>query len=491
MLYGFVFPLDEVVVGKKPLAALVGWRYVLVMAGGMITNTILLDRYNDVLRRLAATIYLRDWTSFKRQSAQAVALSFVYSFIQIGSARLYILIASLWRHELTRAVQAKYMRSQAYYRLQQQDQQQQQQEEEEDGGERRAIRDADQRIAEDAKAVTTVLAGMVYRTMTYSTNLIGSVLRLAWLIHPKYVVICVGYLMVCERVREKAVPAMRLGLLTGEISRTTGEYHSAQLRLQENCEPIVAMRGTQAEKRRIMGTYAKMEKKQIEYFAESEKDTFWYSGVITVMTTPTMQSLLVEAPFISRAGPAVHRSSQEGLEANAQILGEMAFVTTSMTRLMTYLRAMLMLRRIMLTAAGTATRLVELLDASDMAPSTASTAGSDLSSQCDDSDSIQLERLTVQPPGGGAAVLIRDLDLSLTPGQNLLVVGENGVGKTSLFRTLSGLWPSPAAGRMRLPRYSPTGRGGDERMALCFVPQSPYCPLGSLQDAITYLLRTI
>lgn len=471
ILYRHVLPLGAVLRREKPLSALVGSRHLAVMAAGMVTNILVLDQYNNVLRRLAATIYLRDWAIFKRQISLALVLSFVYSFVQIGSARLYIMVAALWRRKLTRAVQGQYMRSSAYYRLQQQS---------ENGG--GAIIDADQRITEDVKEVTMTLAGMCYRTMAYTSNLFGSVLRLALLIHPKYIFICFGYLLVCGRVRERAVPAMRLGLLNGEISRTMGEYMSAQLRVQENCEPIVTLRGTQAEKQRILDAYRKMEQTQIEFDAETSKDAFWYSGVITIVTTPTLQALLVEVPFISPSGPRVHASSQEGLEANAGILGEMTFVNASMKRLMTYTRAMLMLRRIVLSSAGRANRLVELLDACDQMVSgplnrRQSSVGSQLSSA-----TIKLQRLTVQRPDCGS-VMVRALDIDITAGRNLLVVGESGVGKTSLFRTISGLWKSPT-GCVCIPsRYDEEGR-----MMLCFLPQSSYCPLGSLQDAVTYPL---
>ena len=37
-------------------------------------------------------------------------------------------------------------------------------------------------------------------------------------------------------------------------------------------------------------------------------------------------------------------------------------------------------------------------------------------------------------------VLIRTLNLSLTTGQNLLISGESGAGKSSLLRAIAGLW---------------------------------------------------
>lgn len=40
--------------------------------------------------------------------------------------------------------------------------------------------------------------------------------------------------------------------------------------------------------------------------------------------------------------------------------------------------------------------------------------------------------------------LVRDLDLSITSGSSLLIVGPSGVGKTTLLQLMAGLWPADA-----------------------------------------------
>lgn len=292
-----VFPLRAVLACEKPVAALKGLRLLVLMTLGITINSFVLDQYNDVLRRLAATIYLRDWALFKRQTALAVVTSLCCSLLKIHSSRMYLRLAALWRHEMTLAIQAEYARSQAFYRLTQSDSSS-------------AIADADQRIAEDIKAVTQNFASMWYRVMTYSTGLVSSTVRLAMVSSPRYVFICLGYMLACNKLREIAAPVMRVGMLTGEISHATGEYHSAQLRLLENSETVVSLRGTQLEKRAILASYEKLREKQIQTNKEALRDTWWYSGVVTVITTPTLQAILVEMPFITRAGQAAYETSQ-------------------------------------------------------------------------------------------------------------------------------------------------------------------------------------
>ncbi|CUI34926.1 CDS102 [Achromobacter xylosoxidans] len=88
-------------------------------------------------------------------------------------------------------------------------------------------------------------------------------------------------------------------------------------------------------------------------------------------------------------------------------------------------------------------------------------------------DALQITGLDVSRPDGRA--LLRSLDLSLRPGQALLIKGPSGSGKTTLLRALAGLWPH-ARGMVRRPQGA----------AALFLSQRPYLPLGKLRDAVAY-----
>jgi ATP-binding cassette subfamily C protein len=61
---------------------------------------------------------------------------------------------------------------------------------------------------------------------------------------------------------------------------------------------------------------------------------------------------------------------------------------------------------------------------------------------------VEVQGLTVIPPEGATPTL-RDVSLTLRPGQALGVLGPSGSGKSTLARALTGLWP-PGAGSIRL-----------------------------------------
>ena len=66
-------------------------------------------------------------------------------------------------------------------------------------------------------------------------------------------------------------------------------------------------------------------------------------------------------------------------------------------------------------------------------------------------------------------------DLALIPQESTLVVGPSGVGKSTLFRAISGLWPF-GSGEIQQPAHA----------RLMLLPQRPYIPIGPLRDALAY-----
>ena len=91
-----------------------------------------------------------------------------------------------------------------------------------------------------------------------------------------------------------------------------------------------------------------------------------------------------------------------------------------------------------------------------------------------ESPRLALERLTVTTPDR-RKTLVRDLSIEIPNGAGLRIVGESGVGKTSVLRAIAGLWRS-GGGRIHRPPLSD----------LMFLPQRPYMVLGSLRDQLCY-----
>ena len=87
---------------------------------------------------------------------------------------------------------------------------------------------------------------------------------------------------------------------------------------------------------------------------------------------------------------------------------------------------------------------------------------------------LALESLTLHPPRS-ERVLIRELSLSLRPGDALLITGDSGCGKSSLLRAIAGLWQT-GSGTIHRPPLE----------AFFFLPQKPYLQAGSLRSQLIY-----
>jgi putative ATP-binding cassette transporter len=85
---------------------------------------------------------------------------------------------------------------------------------------------------------------------------------------------------------------------------------------------------------------------------------------------------------------------------------------------------------------------------------------------------VKADDLTVALPDG--TVLLDRAALQFERGVSTAITGRSGGGKSTLFRTLAGIWPFGSGTITR-----PAG-------TVLFLPQKPYIPLGTLRRAVCY-----
>ncbi|XP_077319794.1 lysosomal cobalamin transporter ABCD4 isoform X2 [Lithobates pipiens] len=117
----------------------------------------------------------------------------------------------------------------------------------------------------------------------------------------------------------------------------------------------------------------------------------------------------------------------------------------------------------------------------------------DLSSEEEDDGSLQekpqngdgviiLDNVTISMPAS-ECTLVRDLSLRVSKGNNLLISGETGSGKSSILRVLAGLWKTKHGRVSVLTPFGPHG--------ILFLPQKSFLSDGSLREQVIYPLKEI
>jgi len=83
--------------------------------------------------------------------------------------------------------------------------------------------------------------------------------------------------------------------------------------------------------------------------------------------------------------------------------------------------------------------------------------------------------MTVATPED-AKLIIKELNLLVTSGKNILVTGNTGCGKTSLLRVIAGLWSGQGGKLNRKLAFGPRG--------VMYLPQKPLMTGGTILDQV-------
>ncbi|WP_339459532.1 ABC transporter ATP-binding protein/permease [Nodularia spumigena] len=313
------------------------------------------------------------------------------------------------------------------------------------------IDNPDQRLAEDIKNVTQTLVALFVILLDSLVQLIGFI-GVLWLISPILMYSLVIYAGLGSLLTTLVFGKVLMGINLEKLKREA-DFRYGLVRVRENAESIAFYGGQNQELQQI-------KQKFIRVFANIKRLIRWQFQLNVFQNG--YQFITFILPFIILAPRIFDRELEIGAVTQAQAAFERVGLALGLI--------ITQFNQISVLAAGTQ-RLTELKN------------GIQKLSSLPPEDKIKIlenryiavKNLTLETPK--QISLIKDLSLTVQPGESLIIVGVSGVGKTSLLRAIAGLW---------VHRKGTIERPDNEH--ILFLPQRPYMPWGSLRQQLIYPL---
>ena len=384
---------------------------------------------------LAAKDADRFWTAIRECLVILIVAVPIYAFYYYVRDKLGI----YWRRWLTRHFLGSYFSNRAYYEL--------------NGN--AEIDNPDQRIAEDINTFTQ-------RSLYFLLVLIGAVLDLVafsgvlWSISTELVLFLVIYAIAGTAVTLLVFGKVLIGLNFYQLKREAN-FRFSLVRIRENAEAIAFYRGEAQESQQVgerfneaFSNYNKLIRGQLNL----NLFQYGYSFMTIILPSAIIAGRVLSGEL--EVGRAIQAAG-----AFAAILSALTIIVDNFESFSRF-------------AAGIdrLSSFARFLTEKDTAPPQ---AGDHIALVQD--SRLVIENLTLQTPNH-ERTLIRDLSLTINPGDGLMIVGASGCGKSSLLRAIAGLWHAGSGCIIR-----------PDAGEMLFLPQRPYMLLGSLRSQLLYPLQ--
>lgn len=385
---------------------------------------------NSLAQRDSVMFYKDLWFYL---AAFAVAIP-IGVFYRYAAERL----ALLWREWMTQVLVRRYFFHHAYYHLRSSN----------------GLDNPDQRIAEDVKSFTTGVLGYLLTLLNSVITLIcfmGILWSISWKL-PVGLIIYTGLGTLFS-----ILIGRRLVGLHFKQYQKEADFRYALIRVRDNAESIAFFRGEKREHRHLLLNFKEVVANTLRIIGWNRNLGFFTSSYNYIaLVVP----LIIVGPMYMRGSVEFGVVTQsEG--AFAQVLVALSVVIAQFEGLSAF--------------AASIKRVGELWDELDDHDSEDALMEKSSPVPFDEKAlALRLTDLTVQTPDGEKQ-LTRRLSLALQSGKSLLIMGPSGTGKSSLLRTIAGLWQC-GGGSVERPQLN----------HLMFLPQRPYMVQGNLREQVVY-----
>lgn len=417
---------------------------VLLLLGQTKFAVLFNEQTGEFTSALAAGDTNRFWDSIKLCLGLVVFAVPIYACFYFVRDKLGI----YWRRWLTHRFLDSYFSKRRYYELNA------------DTG----IDNPDQRIAEDINTFTQ-------RSLFFLFILIGSTLQLIafssvlWSISHVLVYFLVLYSIAGTLLTVFIFGKPLIGINFLQLKREA-DFRFSLVRVRENAESIAFYRGEKQELKQLKQRFAEAFKN----FNQLIKSQFFlnlfqygYSMLTIVVPSAIIADQVLSGEL--EVGRAVQAAG-----AFAAVLTAISLIVDNFESLSRFAAGVDRLNTFALAMAGEVNS--DPYGKTNGKTGGKARAGGVIQSVVE--TNLALEDVTLQTPNY-ERILVRNLSISIDPGDGLMIVGESGCGKSSLLRAIAGLWYS-GSGKIIRPQLED----------MLFLPQRPYMLMGTLRSQLLY-----
>lgn len=349
------------------------------------------------------------------------------------------LLGVYWREWLTKNILQRYLENRAYYQINAQKQ----------------IDNPDQRIAEDIQSFTRTSITLLLSVLDSVITLVSFV-GVLWVISSSLSLVLVGY-AIFGTVVTVLLGRRLIGLNYNQLQREA-DFRYGLVHLRDNAESIAFYGGESQELESVGQRFSKAITNYHFLIGWQRNLDFFTTGhSYFVRILP----YLVVAPLYL-AGKTDFGAIGQATIAFFQIFNALTVIIDQFDLLTAFAAG---INRI----AAFDETLTDFDQGTSLeSASEQSTIGSTIGSR------LALEGVTLITPNN-QQTLVENLSVAIEPSQSLAIVGESGVGKSSLLRAIAGLWNK---GSGNIVRPTPD--------SMLFLPQKPYMILGTLRQQLLY-----